>query len=385
MSEQPSVTHVVASLTKANGGPSYSVPRLASELSNLNVETVLRTLELDEDKTASTKAKASDSPSNWFARRLAWSPALLAALEEDSQRGRILHTHGLWLMPNIYPAYVKRKAPLTRVIHSPRGMLGKAALDFSRLKKRVMWSTVQHSAINHADCIHATAYSEYEECRAAGLKNPVAIIPNGIDIPAVRSPRSAGPKGKRVLYLGRIHPKKGLENLIQAWAPLEGQHPSWTLHIVGPAEDGHDRDLERLTKQLGLTQVSIEPPVYEDAKWSAYHSSDVFILPTLNENFGLTVAESLAAGVPAISTDGAPWSGLQEERCGWWIPQGRDAMTEALRDAITRTAREREEMGSRGRAWMEREFSWHKVASDMLAVYRWLAGRDEAPACVVFE
>ena len=114
-----------------------------------------------------------------------------------------------------------------------------------------------------------------------------------------------------MLSLGRIHPKKGSPAWFMPWSKVEAGCPGWWLKIVGPAEAGHDDELRALAMALGLTRVSIEGPVYGDAKTAAYREADLFVLPTLNENFGLTVAEALAAGTPAISTKGAPWSGLE--------------------------------------------------------------------------
>jgi glycosyltransferase involved in cell wall biosynthesis len=174
--------------------------------------------------------------------------------------------------------------------------------------------------IRDAACIHVTSEQEYEEIRGFGLANPVAIIPNGIDLPRLLGSKSAEPAVERiVLLLGRIHPKKGLARLVHAWSKVEVQYPNWRLRIAGPPELGHDNELRALAVSLGLTRISIEGPVYGEAKTVAYQYADVFALPTLNENFGLTVAEALAAGTPVISTKGAPWSGLEREGCGWWI------------------------------------------------------------------
>lgn len=132
-------------------------------------------------------------------------------------------------------------------------------------------------------------------------------------------------------------------------------------------------------RTLGLARVSIEGPVYGDAKIAAYHNADVFVLPTLNENFGLTVAEALAAGTPAIVTKGAPWSGLESEGCGWWIDHGIEPLAAALEHAMAFPREGLKAMGVRGRAWMARDFSWDRVAHDMLNVYRWLVEGGKPP------
>jgi glycosyltransferase involved in cell wall biosynthesis len=211
----------------------------------------------------------------------------------------------------------------------------------------------------------------------------VAIVPNGIDLPDLATvPRQRG-SDRIVLSLGRIHPKKGLDRLVRAWAKIEAEFPSWRLRLVGPAEAGHDKRLAALARSLRLQRVTIEGPIYDaERKLSAYRSADLFVLPTLNENFALTVAEALAAEVPAISTKGAPWAGLETERCGWWIDHGAEPLAAALRHAMTIGCEARQAMGARGRAWMARDFGWDRVAGDMLAVYRWLKSGGEPPRTV---
>jgi glycosyltransferase involved in cell wall biosynthesis len=261
-------------------------------------------------------------------------------------------------------------------------MLGEAALRISVWKKRFFWWLAQRSALAYADCIHATGISEYGEIRAAGLKNPVAIVPNGVDLPDLADVSRPHSDDRQVLALGRIHPKKGLDRLVRAWAQVERDFPAWSLRIVGPAEVGHDNELRSIANNLDVKRVSIEGPVYSEAKLAAYRCADLFVLPTLNENFGMTVAESLAAGTPVISTKGAPWPGLGTERCGWWIDHGVEALASVLKAAMATPREDLEAMGARGRAWMARDFGWDRIARDMLDVYRWLRGGGEPPPMV---
>jgi glycosyltransferase involved in cell wall biosynthesis len=159
-------------------------------------------------------------------------------------------------------------------------------------------------------------------------------------------------------------------------------YPGWRLRIVGPPEVGYDNELRALASALGLTRVFIEGPIYGEAKTAAYREADVFVLSSLNENFGLTVAEALAAGTPAISTKGAPWSGLEREGCGWWIDHGVEPLAAALAYAMALPRETLKAMGDKGRAWIARDFSWGPIARDMLDVYCWLA-RDATPPPVV--
>jgi glycosyltransferase involved in cell wall biosynthesis len=262
-------------------------------------------------------------------------------------------------------------------------MLTSAALAFSHLKKRVVWALLQGAVVRRAACIHATSEQEHDEIRNFGLNNPIAIIPNGIDVPELQIPSlSATAAGRVVPSLGRIHPKKGLDTLVRAWAHVETMHPEWQLRIIGPNELGHAGELARLAAELKTQRVSIEGPVAGDAKIAAYQEADLFVLPTLNENFAITVAEALAAGTPVIATKGAPWHGLAREGCGWWIDHGVESLSAALANAMVMTREALQAMGAKGRAWMARDFSWDRVAHDMLKIYWWLSSGGEAPSTV---
>ena len=383
------VLHVIGGLEAAHGGPSYSVPRLCEALAAADIETMLFSVAGAECGQSDNSVNGyRDSRFRWdyarlpMLRGLRRSSGLSKALEQAAPATDVIHNHGLWLMPNVAAGRVASRAQSPLVL-SPRGMLAPAALAFSGLKKRAFWRLLQGPAVRRAACLHATSEQEYQEIRAFGLANPVAIIPNGIDLPEPAAAHSASASADRVvLSLGRIHPKKGLDRLVRGWAVVENGHPDWRLRIVGPAEAGHDEELRALAAALGLARVSVEGPVYGDAKAAVYQDADLFVLPTLNENFGLTVAEALASGTPAISTKGAPWSGLEEEGCGWWIDHGIEPLAAALARAMTLPPAALTAMGAKGRRWMARDFSWDRVAGDTLDLYRWLAGAATIPASV---
>jgi glycosyltransferase involved in cell wall biosynthesis len=382
----------VAGLDPDYGGLSYCVPRLCEALAIAGAETML--LSVAEQKGGQRDAYnkgyrdcrfAGDYARIPILRRLRSSQGLSNALRDYAPTADVIHNHGLWLMPNVRAGEAAVGGPTPLVI-SPHGMLAPAALAFSPLKKRAFWALLQGRAVRDAACIHATSEQEYEEIRTFGLANPVAIIPIGIDLPELPTQLLVGPTAERVvLSLGRIHPKKGLSRLVHAWAKVETGHPGWRLKIVGSPEGGHDKELRALALALGLTRVSVEGPIYGDAKTTAYENADVFALSTLNENFGLTVAEALAAGTPVISTRGAPWSGLESEGCGWWIDHGVEPLAAALAHAMALPREALKAMGNKGREWMARDFSWDRVGRDMLDVYRWLARSAEPPATIRFD
>ena len=169
---------------------------------------------------------------------------------------------------------------------------------------------------------------------------------------------------------------------MRVWAKIEVAHPEWRLRIVGPDELGHASELASLAAELKTKRVYIEGPVAGDAKTAAYREAKLFVLPTLNENFAITVAEALAAGTPVITTKGAPWHGLEREGCGWWIDHGVEPLAATLTDAMAMERGTLRAMGAKGRAWMARDYSWARVANDTLDVYRWLSSGGQPPNIV---
>lgn len=374
---------VIAGLDPAHGGPTYSVPRLCRALAAAGADARLYSVAGVNGRHAE---EGEEFRWDWTRpsalRALRHSSGLARALAATAPAVDVIHDHGLWLMPNIEAGRAAARAAKPLVV-APRGMLAPAALAFSPIKKRVLWALRQGAVVRAAACIHATSEQEHDEVRAFGLKNPVAIIPNGIDLPELPDRdddrQHAGPV---VLALGRIHPKKGLDRLVRAWAAVEAKSPDWRLRIVGPDEQGHAAALKAQAAALGVQRMSIEGPLRGEAKLAAYRQADLFVLPTLNENFGITVAEALGAELPVIATKGAPWQGLEREGCGWWIDHGVEPLIHALSHAMALDRESRRRMGAKGRAWMARDFTWDRVARDTLDLYRWLGEGGAPPATV---
>lgn len=287
-------------------------------------------------------------------------------------------------MPNVYGAWV-RNSTEAKLVFSPRGMLSAVALRFSAARKKAFGMLFQNRALSSVDLFHATSEEEFGDIRAFGLKAPVAVIPNGIDV--IPSGPTAHAKEKNVVSLGRIHPKKGLDRLIRAWSSVEPSFPDWRLLILGPNEGGHADELKQLSVNLSLKNVQICEAIYGDQKRELLARAELFVLSTLSENFGMTVAESLAAATPVISSKGAPWQMLETKRCGWWIDHGVEPLASCLRTAMSISPEERAAMGVRGREWMLQDFSWDSIAARMEESYRWLInGRKAVPEWVrVFE
>jgi glycosyltransferase involved in cell wall biosynthesis len=375
------MVHTIARIALADGGPSRTVVALCRSLAKEGARVELLAGDVDGSEMG-VPVHVSGTIRRWG--RAQPQPARFARLLEERlavSRPVVIHDHGIWLASNHKVATVARRARVPRIV-SPRGMLSEWALAYRGWKKRIAWRSFQHRDLRSADALHATSELEAEEIRAAGVGVPIAIVPNGVDLPPFPGPRQSGSeRPRRFLFLSRIHPKKGLENLIEAWGQVRPE--GWELVIAGPDENGHRAQIERRAGKLGPgAEVRFFDPVPDGEKWDLYDSADVFVLPTLSENFGVVVAEALASAVPVITTRAAPWAVLSERGCGWWAEVGVEPLARAIREAAAISDAERREMGVRGRRVVEERFAWPAIARQMLFVYRWLAGEAGEPDCI---
>jgi glycosyltransferase involved in cell wall biosynthesis len=288
----------------------------------------------------------------------------------------------MWLPINHAVATVARERHIPLVI-STHGMAEPWALQHRAWKKRLAWLLYQKRDLQTAAVLYATSEMEFLGLRRIGLRQPIAVIPNGVALPEVGDAPGKVSGRRTVLFLGRIHPVKGLLELVNTWRTV--RPAGWRVVIAGPDEGGHRSVVEERVRRLGLRgDVEFVGPVDGAGKAALYRSANLFVLPTFSENFGVVVAEALAHGVPVITTRGAPWADLETFRCGWWIDVGVEPLEAALREAFALTDEDRAAMGARGREYVKR-FDWQRIAEQTLALYRWILGQGERPDCVRLE
>jgi glycosyltransferase involved in cell wall biosynthesis len=370
------VVHVVPHINEEASGPSYSVPRLCQSLAANGHDIELMCLAA-KNEVAGVRISTFKQ---WnLLRRFAISSTFPNAIRNRGGIVDIVHNHSLWAMPNVVTGLVVPGSK-ARLVTSPRGTLSRWAMARSRRVKQVIWP-LQRRVLFAADLLHATSDEEYLDIRRAGLRTPVAIIANGVDLPPAADDMRRG--GLRtLLYLGRVHPVKGIDLLLAAWGELQGRHPGWRLVIAGRGEPTHVHATQQLAERLALERVEFTGPVYGAAKSETYRAADLFVLPSHTENFGMVVAEALTYGVPAIVSRNAPWQGLVANDCGWWTENSKDALSEVLHEAMSLDAHVLKEMGHRGREWMRNEFSWESIGRKMSESYRWLVGGGMKPPWV---
>jgi glycosyltransferase involved in cell wall biosynthesis len=324
----------------------------------------------------------------------------------------IVHIHAIWsrYLHHVSAWAAEHDIP---IVISPHGMLTPWALRNRGLRKWLALQVYQHADMARASLFHATSQAEAEDIRRLGYRQPIVVAPLGVDLPVenrLTLPPPRSPSDQRiVLFLSRVHPKKGLPLLLEAWARLKASSPAllmpinapgWRLVIAGPDECGHTAELFRRCEALGLVirriahdqacsgnftaDVAVTGPVYSTEKASLYMGADIFALPSHSENFGAVVAEALAYGLPVITTTGTPWHELQDvrrdddvrgSRAGWWIRCSTDDLTTALHEAMSLSDQERHALGRNGRWLVEHRYSWDGVAEIMSQAYGWILGK----------
>jgi glycosyltransferase involved in cell wall biosynthesis len=386
------ILFTVTDLQPESGGPSRSVSALADAVTEMGSEVELVALEYGSGSNAPMippkPVQTTLVPCRGaLAEKFKWSSQFKVTLRGRCQSAgiQILHDNGLWLSTNHAAAAVSRELKIPRIV-SPRGMLTQWALQHKSWKKRLAWQLYQRRDLKFAQVLHATSAAEVTDCRAAGLTQPIAVIPNGVELLAtapnseIRNQKS---EIRTILFIGRIHPIKGLANLVAAWKVANWKLDKWRVVIAGGGEPGHVEDLKaEIANRMVEGDFEFVGPVEGKAKWDLYRSADLFVLPSHSENFGIVIAEALACGVPVIASRGTPWAELETHRCGWWVDNQPETLAAALRDAMKRTNDERQDMGRRGRELITNKYSWNGIAKQVSAVYRWMLGQGPKPDCV---
>lgn len=357
-------------LSPAAGGLAVSVPGLAHSIDRLQGVKmhVFGTTDPSDPLAAQSWGPRVTSFDVIGPNALHVAPRMFKAVRKLSPD--LLDIQGLWTYPSLVSLRYTRKFNTPYLI-TPRGMLDPWARQNSSWKKALAGAAFENAHIAGATALRATAEMEAKHFRDMGLRNPIVVVPNGISMPPLEE--KIAKHKKQILFLSRLHPKKGVSFLLHSWASLQDQNPSWELIIAGIDEAGHENELKALAKALELKRIYFVGEFHGQEKQKLYRNADLFVLPTHAENFGLVVAEALAQETPVITTFNAPWKGLQDNACGWWIPLEQKRLTETIQAAILKDPFELAEMGRRGRQWIARDFSIEQVACKMHQTYRWAA------------
>jgi glycosyltransferase involved in cell wall biosynthesis len=377
---------VTGSISRNAGGLFNSVRKSAIHLAEAGANVSVYALE-DEYSANDFAAWAPLSPSVLRVRHRAVLPfAPDLGLQLAAADHNVLHLHGIWQLQSRSVNHWKRSFGLPVMI-SPRGMLDPWALSNSGWKKRLAGVWYENRNLREADCLHALNASEASSMRAYGLTNSIAIIPNATDLPIIEPRRYRGGR-KTILFLGRLHPKKGLSELIKAWAIACGQQnklkSEWQLWVAGWDDGGQLAALQHQIDDLNLRgSVSIIGPAFGDEKDRLLRQVDAFILPSHSEGLPMSVLEAWAYRLPVLMTAHCNLPEGFAAGAALEITNDPDRLAGSLQAALLDG--DLLPVGEAGRQLVERQFNWNDVAGKHLAVYEWLCRGGERPACVVPE
>ncbi|HTN42815.1 MAG TPA: glycosyltransferase [Nitrospiria bacterium] len=298
------------------------------------------------------------------------TPTLLRLLPSYIHWADVVYLSAVYSFPTI-PTLFLCKISGKPLVWSPHGALQRWKGSTHPMLKAV-WEWVCRMAAPKKLTLHVTSKKEAKDSLERLPDVEIAVIPNGIEIPdqLTRVPRSGA---LRLLYLGRLHPIKGIENILASCKLLNSfSSVTWSLTIAGSGDLDYVESLRVRIEDLMLArQVQMVGAVEGEIKQSLFENTDIVIVPSHTENFGMVIAEALAHGVPVVASKGTPWKRVEEIGCGLWVENDPESLAKAIERMTRMPLRE---MGERGRKWMQNDFTWDSKAKSMIKLFRSLVG-----------
>lgn len=294
----------------------------------------------------------------------------------------LYHTNGMWMHCNHETCVMARKKEKPYII-TPHGMLYPQALARSAWKKKLLLAIGGvDKDLKLATCIHVTCIEEMEYYRALGYKNPVAVIPNPVPMPDFIKEIVRENSIKRIGFLGRLHPRKNVEALIDAWIMLSNKVKYSQLVIMGKGDVDYERMLRNKVRRQGLKNVEFAGFVNGREKFERLASLTALCVPSDFENFGMIVTEALSVGTPVIASLGTPWQDLNNYHCGYWINNDIETLAKTIQEVLILSELDIAEMGRNGKRLVEEKYSDTQVAMMMCRLYEWILNGGEKPEFV---
>jgi glycosyltransferase involved in cell wall biosynthesis len=369
------VGFLVSSVSREAGGLFQSVRGLAKAVASANAN--VRVFGIRDEQSAVDLQEWQPLSVQTFRPRLrAWGYSNQLVPRIVDANVDVLSVHGLWKYCSVASLRWHRRTGRPYVVH-PHGMLDPWALRNARSKKRIAAALYENQHLSEAACLRAVSEGEARSIRSYGLGNPICVIPNGIDLPDLSesNAKTQSENRKTLLYLGRLHPKKNISNLIRAWNEIfnsqGGSGSRWVLAIAGWDQGGYESELKRTATGASVVFLGSR---FGAEKSECYRTCDAFILPSLSEGLPMTVLEAWAYAKPVLMT---PECNLPEgflANAALRIGPSPEEIAAGLRQLAAMSDEDGRAMGARGRDLVGKKFSWPQIGEQMRAVYEWVLG-----------
>jgi glycosyltransferase involved in cell wall biosynthesis len=365
------ILHVIGTLSPAYGGPSEAVRQLAKNWQRLGVHAEVACA----DPSSAPFLRNLSCPVHAFGPALlgpfALTPGLRPWLRANVSRFDAVIVHGIWTFPGLAVRAAARSAriPYGVFIHGGLDPWFNRAYPLKRIKKSIYWP-LQYPVLRDAHAVFFTAELERDLAKSSFQPSQwnSVVVPYGTNEPVgdpsvqIETFYQQFPALRQrpfFLFLGRLHQKKGCDLLVEAFSRIAPSVPTVDLVIAGPDQQGLQAKLTAMTHQLGVTaRVHWTGSLEGDLKWGALRAAQAFVLPSHQENFGIAVAESLAAGRPVLISDQVNiWKAIQDAGVGLVEPDTLDGTVQLLRRWFALTEMERVAMANRARPTFQRQFS----------------------------
>lgn len=372
------IIHVISSMNTSNGGPSFTTLLTLQGTRALGMEVeVLTCLPDPDENVVSNDPDIRYLPGRCFPNNR-WRYTKAIPRELAKVKGvDLYHIQGIWLYSSYITARFARKqgCPYLITLH---GTFHPKALEQSSLVKKISLFLYQRRQLQQAACIHVTCKEEMAYYRALGFTNPVAVVPCPVEISDVEN-ACVENKKKKIGFLGRLHPVKRVDRLLEAWKRLQ---EFGELLIMGDGEPDYVAFLKKEVERMQLSNVRFAGWVSGTEKKQLLASLTCLAVPSDFENFGMIVPEALLQEVPVIASTNSPWQDLDRYRCGWWISNDVETLVGAMREALSLDEEELQAMGKRGRQLVLNKYSVDVVSRQMKQLYAWVAGQGDKPEFV---
>ncbi|MEB3357419.1 MAG: hormogonium polysaccharide biosynthesis glycosyltransferase HpsP [Synechococcales bacterium] len=380
------VLQIVPSVSLVYGGPSQMVLGLSKALATQGVEVTILTTDANGDAGQPPLAVplncpvAQDGYQIWYFRcapfrRYKFSAGLLSWLLRHAHEFDLAHIHALFSPVSSLAAAIARTRHLPYILR-PLGTLDPLDLQKKRLAKQLYAALLERANLAGAAALHFTSAQEAQTSHRFGIPTQDWILPLGVEPhPPTHLPIPPSPHPPTLLFLSRIAPKKGLDLLIPALEKLteEGLEFRFILAGSNPQEPEYEQQVgDRLQSSPLASRTTITGFVTGEAKQALLHQADLFVLPSYYENFGIAVAEALAAGIPVVISDQVHiWQEVEQAEAGWVVPCEVGALAAGLRQAL-QNGDERGRRGQNARYLAQTRYGWRAIAQTLIAHYQTL-------------